>query len=317
MIKLICTILIACALGVLFAFGIMKGSALIFDALRTPKVVQINIPEEIATSTPNRAVNDPSKEEDPYSIIEKAVDSLPRAKKNTVSSTAYIVVDANTGDVVSERAADRALPIASMTKLATIMTAKTILDPDLRVAVTARELSTEGATAKFRLGEQFKVSELFYPLLMVSSNDAAEVLADAYGHRQFIKAMNEWASSIGAYHTYFHDPSGLSKDNVASARDVALIVQWIAMHNPDVLDITHLRTKSIRAHTWTNATHFLNLATYRGGKNGFTDEAGRTGVAVFEVKGKDGRSHVYIIVVLNSANRDGDVLQLLEQATSK
>lgn len=331
------SIVAACLVGVLITFGIMKGSAYIFDSLTHQRVVAIDLSEKKidaesvtgkkagslevvkkAATGANPGVEHEIDEEDPYSVIESAKDSLPhQLKLASVSATSYIVMDTNTGTVVNSRLSDKALPIASITKLVTAMTARKLFDPEMRIEITSQALRTEGSTGMFRPGETYKLSEILYPLFMVSSNDAAEAIAIAYGRRQFIKAMNDWAASIGAYHTYFDDPSGLSKNNVASARDLALIMQWIATNEPDVLDITHTRTKSIRTHTWTNATHFLNLNTYRGGKNGFTDEAGRTGVSVFEAKNSSGQSHVYIIVVLNSKNRDLDVLTLLQRATEQ
>jgi D-alanyl-D-alanine carboxypeptidase len=323
------SVLTACFVGVVIALGIMKSSALIFDSLTHQRTITIDLSEKAnsqtngvtATSAVKKAAStslDGAEidEEDPYSVIESAMDSLPHQQKAAiVGASAYIVIDASTGSVLNERLPDKALPIASITKLVTAMTARKVFDPDQRIEITARDLATEGNTGRLRLGEKFKVNEILYPLLMTSSNDAAEAIANAYGRRQFILAMNDWAASIGAYHTYFRDPSGLSSQNVASARDLALILQWIATHEPDVLDITHTKTKTVRTHTWTNATHFLNLNTYRGGKNGFTDEAGRTGASVFETKDSLGKSHVYIIVVLNSKNRDNDVLALLQKAT--
>jgi D-alanyl-D-alanine carboxypeptidase len=48
---------------------------------------------------------------------------------------------------------------------------------------------------------------------MVSSNDSAEALAQSYGRKEFIKEMNNFVNKIGAYKTYFVDPSGLSPKN--------------------------------------------------------------------------------------------------------
>jgi D-alanyl-D-alanine carboxypeptidase len=143
---------------------------------------------------------------------------------------------------------------------------------------------------------------------MVSSNDAAEALAQDYGRAQFIAKMNEFAQYIGAYRTSFADPSGLSEKNVSTASDIALILEWLRKNDPGVIAVTMLKTKTVRTHTWTNPTHFLSWSNYAGGKNGYTDEANRTGAALFTIgKAKD----IYAVVILGSSARDADMIKLL------
>ena len=83
------------------------------------------------------------------------------------------------------------------------------------------------------------------PQAMVSSNDAAEAFARKYGRANFVKAMNNFTQEIGAYATYFADPTGLSKNNVSTANDLAIIVDWIRKNDPDILDITLQKTKKL------------------------------------------------------------------------
>ena len=231
--------------------------------------------------------------------------------KDEISALAYSVIDMEKNNVILEKDSERLLPIASVTKLATAVVAKQVLSGDKQVEITKNILNTEGNTARFRLGEKFKVNELFYPLLMVSSNDAAEALAQAYNRKEFIKKMNDWANSIGAYRTYFHDPSGLSKENVSTAKDIAIIAKWIKEKYPEILDITLTKSKTIRTHTWTNPTHFLNLSVYEGGKNGYTPEAKLTSVSIFSI-GEPKK--LYSVVLLGSKQRDEDMLTVLNKA---
>jgi len=185
------------------------------------------------------------------------------------------------------------------------------MDKNDSVVVTRQALGTYGNEARLREGEKFKVDELIYPLLMVSSNDAAEILAQAYGRKNFIKEMNSWVNEIGAYRTYFIDPSGLSAQNISTARDISIIAQWIWENEPELFDITLQKAKTIRTHTWINPTHFLNLTSYIGGKNGYTPEANRTSVSLFKL----GRyKKIYAVILLASEARDSDILDLLEEA---
>ncbi|MES3031312.1 MAG: serine hydrolase [Patescibacteria group bacterium] len=254
--------------------------------------------------------------DDGREIIESAKNSLPTTGKVTVSAPSYVVIDLDRDAVVLEKDADRLLPIASVTKLVTAVVARKILNENSYITLDSKMLAAYGNEGRLRVGEKLRASELLYPLLMVSSNDASEALAQSYGEypvgrQSFLKEMNEWVNSIGAYRTYFADPSGLSPKNVSTARDLSVIINWIQENDPDILDITLLKSKTVRTHTWTNPTHFLNLASYAGGKNGYTPEADRTSISLFNL-GKQQR--LYAVVILGSATRDNDILDLLDEA---
>ncbi len=249
--------------------------------------------------------------DDVRKVIESAKNSLPTSGKVKVSAPSYVVMDMNRKVIVLEKNADKILPLASVTKLVTAVIAKKLLDQEKNITITKKVLASYGNEAKFREEEKFKIKELLFPLLMVSSNDASEALAQEYGRQNFIKEMNNWANSIGAYRTYFADPSGLSKQNVSTARDLSIITQWIFENNHDIFEITLLKAKTIRTHTWINPTHFLNLASYAGGKNGYTPEADRTSVSLFKL---GNQKRTYSIILLGSSARDNDILDLLDEA---
>jgi len=254
-----------------------------------------------------RTVNYSASEEE--DLMTAATLSLPQISAvKDVTATAYIIEDLNTGTVVAESNENKLLPIASLTKLVTAEVAKRLIDNDQEITITKNIMSTYGNTAEFRMGETFRAADLYYPLMMVSSNDAAEAFAQTYGRARFISAMNDFVRSIGAYRTIFSDPSGLSADNRSTATDLVTIMNWLRLHDPELIALTLLKTKTVRVHTWVNPTHFLNWSTYRGGKNGYTDEADRTAVTLFQMK-KDG--DIYAIVVLGSEVRDADLIKLL------
>ncbi len=248
-----------------------------------------------------------SEEED---LINAATQALPVSYDKGISAKAYILKNLTRGDTTISHNSDQLLPIASLTKLVTAVVARRLIDPDERITIGRNVMATYGNTAGFKVGETFKASDLLYPLLIVSSNDSAEAFALAYGRPKFLKAMNDFAQSIGAYRTYFDDASGLSALNVSTANDLAIIIEWIRKNDPTIIEMTDLKSKTIRSHTWINPTHFLSWSYYIGGKNGYTIEANRTGVSLFAL-GKN--KNVYAIIVLGSGNRDADVLKLLEK----
>jgi D-alanyl-D-alanine carboxypeptidase len=246
-------------------------------------------------------------------IIEQAKNSLPQTTNKKISAGSYVVINLDTDMIVLEKDADKLQPLASVTKLVTAVVARKLIDQSKYVTIDEKILGIYGSEGKLRFGEKLRVSELMYPMLMVSSNDSAEAIAQSYtyGRNKFIKEMNLFVNSIGAYRTYFKDASGLSSQNVSTAQDLSIIIKWILKNDPGIFDITLLKSMTIRTHTWTNPTHFLNLTSYIGGKNGYTPEANRTSVSLFKI-GKYKRT--YGVVLLGSSQRDNDTLDLLDEA---
>lgn len=249
-----------------------------------------------------------TEEED---LINSAVDALPSSPDGKISANSYLLKNLTRGDVPIELNSDRVMPIASITKLVTAVIARKYMDQDDKISISRTVMATYGNTANFKIGERFKVSDLMYPLLMVSSNDAAEAIAEFYGKKDFVQKMNDFVQDIGAYRTYFADPSGLSKSNVSTANDLSIILDWIMDNDPEIISITSLKSKTIRNHTWINPTHFLSWSYYLGGKNGYTPEANRTSAALFTA---GANKNVYAVIILDSDSRDADTVRLLSKA---
>ncbi len=247
---------------------------------------------------------------DEEDVINSAAQSLPHAEVRGITAEAYSVKNITSGTVIAEKNSFQLLPIASLTKLVTAIVARKLISDNARITITKKVMQTYGNTASFKAGEIFSSSDLMYPLLMVSSNDAAEAYAQYYGRAQFIQSMNDFTQSIGAYRTYFADPSGLDPRNVSTANDLALILNWIRINDPTILAVTELKTKTIRNHTWTNPTHFLSWSYYMGGKNGYLPESNRTNASLFKL-GTNG--DLYAVIVLGSSQRDADTIALLKK----
>jgi len=235
-----------------------------------------------------------------------------------ITAAEYEALDLRSGAILESKDIDRVAPIASLTKLVTAEVSRRLMASTTRIVITGAILAAYGSNGHLRLGETISAGELLYPLLLVSSNDAAEALAQGYGRKDFIRAMNDWVRSIGAYHTDFYDPSGLSHYTISTARDQTMILEWIYKNDPALIDILRSRSATVRLHTWTNSTHFLNLSDYAGGKDGFIPEAGETAASLFYADTANASSSPrYLIVVLGSQDRDNDVLSLLRKAEGK
>lgn len=308
--KFFFSIITAIGAGVIGSFLIISGFRIVFDEIIFPnfsRTFEYRSPE--FTFDAQSVLNG-------REIIQGAKESISSSnRKDVISASSYIVTNLDTANkVLVEKNADTLLPLASVTKLVTAVVARRLMDDAKQIEMTKQMLATNGDTGKLRLGEKLSVEELMYPLLMVSSNDAAEALARGFDRKKFIKEMNDWANSIGAYRTYFRDPSGLSVENVSTARDITIITDWIQNNMPEIITITNTKSKTIRVHTWTNPTHFLNLSVYAGGKNGYTPEANRTGLAIFKLGTPE---KMYAVVLLGSSFRDEDTLDVLDLALKK
>lgn len=238
--------------------------------------------------------------------------ALPKVFSEKIQAGAILVADLDTGDVLVERNKNGKYPIASLTKLLTAIVAKENINDSDSVLITNSALGAEGNSGGLKRGERLLASELMYPLLIVSSNDASEAFAEHYGRKDFIRKMNEKAVSIGAWNSKFSDPSGLGVGDTSTAHDVFQIVKWMREYYPGLLAVTNDKTKIIKGHTWTNSMRFLNMSSFDSGKNGFTTEAARTATVNFTLKDSKGINRHINITVLHSVNRNKDILYLLE-----
>jgi serine-type D-Ala-D-Ala endopeptidase (penicillin-binding protein 7) len=156
----------------------------------------------------------------------------PQLKSNSV-----LVLDAETSDVLYSRQAERAAPIASITKL---MTAIVLLEggQPLDEMITITEADTakgRGVYSRLAIGTKLSRGDLLHLALMSSENRAANAVGRAYpgGLNAFVRAMNEKARDLGMTSAQFVDPTGLSSGNVASPIDLSKLV-IAASHNETI-----------------------------------------------------------------------------------
>lgn len=151
-----------------------------------------------------------------------------------VSAESYIVMDADSGEILMGKQVDEPLAPASITKVMTAwMTAEMCGDLDAEVIVSdwaanGIELLSSTLVPPASAGERFSVQDLLYGLMMRSGNECANALAEyaAGGETAFVEKMNEKAAEAGALHTHFVNAHGLDDpDHKTTARDMALITK--------------------------------------------------------------------------------------------
>ncbi|HDI1211406.1 TPA: D-alanyl-D-alanine endopeptidase [Aeromonas hydrophila] len=221
-----------------------------------------------------------------------------------LSSAAFVVANPRTGEVLSERNANRVMPIASITKL---MTALVVLDANQRLSemltVTMADVDRlKGTGSRLAVGSRLSRADMLHIALMSSENRAASALARNYpgGQRAFIEAMNAKARMLGMWSTQFSDSTGLTPRNVSSAHDLAKLVAAASTY-PLIRQYSSTEERMVR--NGKRQLHYLNSnRLVREGswpislsKTGYIREAGRCLVMATQIN----REPV-IMVLLNA-----------------
>lgn len=227
------------------------------------------------------------------------------------TAKAVLVFDVETGTEIASKNASEALPIASITKLATAAAFYGGADLSATTTITWADVNTYGDAGRIHAYEEYVNRELLFPLLLESSNDAASAMLRVYP--ELLLQMNTYARSLGLSDTHFSDPSGLSEQNVSTAYELSVLARDVFMHHSHIIDITRLN-QYIGTHTgWLNNNPLIAKQGYFGGKHGFTEAANRTTVAFFEEELASGHGRLIGYIILGSESVSGDVDLLREQ----
>lgn len=217
-----------------------------------------------------------------------AVNAAPAPlAEETITSKAAILVDAATGAVLFEKNADEALPVASITKVMTLLLIFEALDAgrfSLNDTVTVSQYAAGmgGSQVLLDAGGNYLASDLIKSIIVASANDASVAMAEyLYGTEEsFVAKMNERAKQLGMENTLFTNCNGLpNADEGMSARDVAVMSRELIRHETYFQyskiwldEITH---EGGRVTMLTNTNKLIrNYDGCDGIKTGFTNAAG-------------------------------------------
>lgn len=219
--------------------------------------------------------------------------------------------------VLWEKAPDKRLPPASLTK---IMTALLVLEHyrPQQVATVSRAASAEtGSRIGLRRGERMSVEDLLAATLIQSANDACHVLADhvSGSEASFVALMNRRAKEWGLRDTHFTNACGHDHPaHYSSARDLGVLAER-AMALPVFAQLVPVAARDVitadgrRFHLETHNALIGRYEGAQGVKTGFTQHAGKCLVALAR---RDGRE--ILLVLLNAPNRWWDAVDILDRA---
>lgn len=237
----------------------------------------------------------------------------------SIEASSVFVWDVNKQKVLFAENKDAQLPLASLTKLMTAITAVDILPESSVVTIDGASLVEDGDSGLYE-NEKWSFKDLIRFTLVMSSNDGASALANVAGvfknsfpsrtednKKSFVQAMNKKASEMGLTQTYFINSTGLDTNEIVSggygsARDIAKLLEYAIIHTPEIMEST--RHAEIDFSSLSDINHLAtntnsSISTIPGliaSKTGFTDLAGGNLVIAFDA----GLNHPIIIAVLGS-----------------
>jgi D-alanyl-D-alanine carboxypeptidase (penicillin-binding protein 5/6) len=234
---------------------------------------------------------------------------------------AAILVDQGTGTVLYEQNADTRMPIASITKVMTLLltfeaihSGKIALTDTVPVSQHACDMG--GSQIWLEPGETFRLSELLKAICVASANDAAVAVAEYVGGSEaaFVSQMNARAAELGMEETSFRNACGLDESgHLSTARDVAVMSRQILTECPEVLQYTGIWMDTLRG----GATQLVNtnklLRHYDGITGLKTGTTGGAGVCISASATRGGLSLIAVVLgAPSSADRFSAAMSLLD-----
>lgn len=263
------------------------------------------------------------KEDTPYLTGEEFFDWVIPTSGVGLDTTAEgsILMEAETGKVLFEKNPDKQMPIASVTKVMTLLLTMEALDSgvialDDMVTVSENAASMGGSQAWMEPGETLSVHEMLKAVVVSSCNDGAVALAEhlAGSEAEFIRRMNERAAELGMTNTSFVNCTGLDDNEMhtSTARDVALMSRELIKHEK-IFEYTTIWTDTIRGGAFGLA-NTNKLIRFYNGANGL--KTGSTSKAKFCLSATAERGDMQLIAVVlgapSSAERFSDAKSLLD-----
>ncbi|MFA5665109.1 D-alanyl-D-alanine carboxypeptidase family protein [Castellaniella sp.] len=246
------------------------------------------------------------------------VDSLSNIPAPSVDAKAWLVMDANSGQVIAAHNPQDAVEPASLTK---IMAAYVVFDAlengrlklDQKVHVSEKAWKTEGSRMFIDPNSDVPVDDLLQGLIVQSGNDATVALAEAVGGSEsaFVALMNQQAQELGLKHTHFVNAPGLpDPDHTTTVQDLALMTRALVQRFPQYMHYYSQKEYTYNKIRQGNRNRLLWVDdTIDGLKTGHTKSAG---YCLVTTALRDGRRVISVVVGAGSeASRAESSLKLL------
>lgn len=258
---------------------------------------------------------------------------VPKAIENvSISAKSAFVYDTRTDTALYAKNAEERLPLASLAKVMSALVA-TDLAPEYSTVTISREATNSEGDSGLLPGERWTLKSLLDFSLVSSANDGMRAVALALGSltnstsssedivNDFVRRMNERANSIGMKNTYYFNETGLDEDRsksgaYGSAKDQAMLIDYILRHNPSLLSAT--RESAIVIFSLDNISHSARntdtiidkIPGVVASKTGYTDLAGGNLIVAFDPE--VGRPIIISILGSTETGRFDDMMVLVQ-----
>lgn len=241
-----------------------------------------------------------------------------------LSAKAAVLMEASTGQILYESSPDEQLPIASVTKIMTMLLIMEEIDNgnlalDDMITVSENAMSYGGSTMFLETGEQLTVNDMLKGIAVASANDGCVAMAEhiAGSEDAFVDMMNAKAAELGMENTHFMNTNGLDEEgHYSSARDVAIMSRELIKHEK-IFDYTTIWTDELRDGKFQLA-NTNKLIRYYDGANGL--KTGSTSQALCCLSASAKRDDMQLIGVIlgapTSAERFDSAKTLLDYGFS-
>lgn len=237
-----------------------------------------------------------------------------------LNAKSAILMEESTGNILYESNPDERLPIASVTKVMTMLLIMEAVDSgkislDDMVTVSENAMSYGGSTMFLETGEQLTVNDMLKGIAVASANDGCVAMAEhlAGSESAFVDMMNEKAKKLGMENTHFMNTNGLDEDDhYSSARDVAIMSRELMKHET-IFNYTSIWMDTLRGGKFQLA-NTNKLIRFYDGANGL--KTGSTSKALCCLSAAAKRNDMQLIAVVlgapTSAERFASAKSLLD-----
>lgn len=220
----------------------------------------------------------------------------------TLYAQSAVLMDADSGRILFEKKGDDIMPMASTTKIMTCIVALENGNLEDTVTVSKNAAKQPKVHLGMREGQQFKLGDLLYSLMLESHNDSAVAIAEHVGGsvEGFALLMNQKAKELGAFNTNFVTPNGLDANgHQTTASELALIARY-ALADERFMEITNTSSYNFSDLTGKSNYSVQNLNAFLsqmegavGMKTGFTGKAGYCFVGALK---RDGKTFISVVL---------------------
>ncbi len=245
----------------------------------------------------------------------------------TVNAKAIVLMEPSTGKIILEQNPHEKLPLASVTKVMTMLLIYEAIDAgkinwDDKVSVSSHAASMGGSQIFLEETEQQTVLDLTKAIVIASANDAAVAMAEfiAGSEESFVEMMNKRAASLGMADTHFVNCCGLDVDNhYSSANDIAIMSRELIIKHPKIFELSTIWMDTITHKTARGEEEFGLSNTNRlikaySGATGL--KTGSTSKAQYCISATAKRGDMQLIAVVLGApdpkTRFGEAMRMMD-----